>query len=125
MDIIFPYDDNLLRIYEDAAFQVEGCLHTLAVLVIFFEPELKYSKVKGDFDCGTNIADYKIVFEKINNMKPMQVKAFMVSYRDQVDGGMSFLREAVVAVYKKNLPKFDVVIKEEKKKLFTSSLFGD
>lgn len=122
MCLILLYDDRVLKIYEDATFQAEGCLHTLAVLVIFFEPELKYSVVKNDFDNGTNIDSYLEVFEKINCMKPKEIKTFMKAYANQVDGGMSYFREALYHTYKRTLPKDDVVpVKDEK--FETGSLF--
>jgi len=115
MGLILGYDDRVLRIYEDATFQVEGCMHTLAVLVIFFEPALKYSCVKYDFDNGTDIDSYLEVFEKINSMKPKEIKTFMKAYVNQVDGGMAYFREAIYHTYKKILPKDDAVPTYEEK----------
>ena len=116
-----PYNDRVIEIYEDAAFQAEGDLHVLAVLVVFFEPENKYSEVKKDFDNGTNIDGYLEVFERINAMKTREVRAFMAAYAEQIDGSVARLREAVVDSFKKVLPRFADVecepkVKRQKKK---------
>lgn len=122
LNIALNYSEEVMRLYEDAAFQCEGDLHILAVLVLFFDPDLKYTEVKGDFDNGTRIADYLSTFEKINNMKPSEIKTFMTAYHDQANGGMAYLREAIFHTYKRKLPK-DKKIEEARIEKEQGSLF--
>ena len=118
------YDEATLRIYEDASFQVEGDLSLLAMLVMFYSPDRRYSEVKHDFDNGENIGTYLVEFERINAMKPAEVKLFLKCYGEQVDGLMSWLREAVVDSFKAKKPKADVdSVKGTKKIVKERSLF--
>jgi len=125
MSLLIECSDNVMEAYEEATDQCEGDLHLLAFLIIFFEPKYSYSETKMNFDSGQDIEKYHDSFERINNMKPKEVKTFIKSYYRQVDGGMAFLREAVVDEYKQILPKDKKVCDGKKPsfKLNQTSLF--
>jgi hypothetical protein len=100
---------EILELYEEASLQVEGDLHLLSVLVLFFEPTLKYSNIKTDFDNMQNIEKYEVVFNRICDMRLGEVKNFLSSYYNQVDGSVAFLREAIVDTFKQKSPKYNKV----------------
>lgn len=115
---------DLQEAYENAAFQVEGDLSLLALLVLFFEPHQKYTKVKKDFDFGENIETYQEIFEKINEMNVNEIKTFLYCYEAHVDGLMAWLREAIVDKYKQKKPKACIEVSKCPKGLKTQkSLF--
>lgn len=99
---------ELLEIYENAAYQVEGDLSLLAILVLFFEPKKQYSLIKKDLDNSENIEQYKEIFEKINEMNMYEIKLFYTCYNESIDGLIGWLREAIVDKYKKQKPKANI-----------------
>ena len=117
-------ENELLDPYCIAYDKVEGDSSLLALLVMFYSPDRRYSEVKSDFDNGENIETYLGESERINAMKPAEVKLFLKCYGEQVDGLMSWLREAVVDSFKAKKPKADVEsVKGTKKIVYERSLF--